>query len=58
MCELEAAKVLLGGMMADGRLDDPHEWQFLENKLQQLKATETCTQPDLRARTVNPTRSQ
>ena len=58
MCELEAAKVLLGGMMADGRLDDPHERQFLENKLQQLKATETCTQPDLRARTVNPTRSQ
>lgn len=38
MNELEAAKILLGGLLHSGRLDDPAERRFLEGKLKELEA--------------------
>lgn len=37
MNELEAAKVMLGGMLASGRLQDPGERRFLKERLEQLE---------------------
>jgi hypothetical protein len=37
MNELEAAKVMLGGLLAEGRIRDPGERQFLENRLKSLE---------------------
>jgi hypothetical protein len=37
MNELEAAKVLLGGMLASGRIRDPAERRFLQGKLEELE---------------------
>ena len=38
MGELEAARLLVGGLLHDGRLRDPHEIRFLERKLADLEA--------------------
>ena len=38
MGELEAAKVLIGGLLHDGRLRDPHEIRFLQQRLLELEA--------------------
>ena len=38
MNELEAAKVMLGGMLATGRIFDPDERRFLEGRLKELEA--------------------
>lgn len=35
--ELEAARILVGGLLASGEIDDPHELQFLENRLKMLE---------------------
>lgn len=41
--ELEAAKVMLGGLLATGRISDPVERRFLEGRLEELKQrTETA----------------
>jgi hypothetical protein len=37
MNELEAAMILLGGMLVTGRIKDPSERRFLEEKLEELK---------------------
>jgi hypothetical protein len=37
MNELEAAKVMLGGMLATGRIRDPEELRFLQGRLQELE---------------------
>jgi hypothetical protein len=37
MNELEAAKIMLGGMLATGRIKDPDERRFLEARLQELE---------------------
>jgi hypothetical protein len=37
MNELEAAKVLLGGMLAAGRIRDPYEQRFLQGRLEELE---------------------
>lgn len=37
MNELEAAKVMLGGMLAGGRLTDPGERRFLQQRLEELE---------------------
>ena len=37
MGELEAARVLIGGLLASGRITDAHEIRFLERKLQALE---------------------
>ena len=36
MNELEAAKVMLGGMLAAGRIRDPEERRFLQGRLEEL----------------------
>jgi hypothetical protein len=38
MGELEAARVLIGGLLHDGRLRDPHEIRFLQQRLLELEA--------------------
>lgn len=38
MDELEAAKVMLGGLLASGQISDPGERQFLESRLKELEA--------------------
>jgi hypothetical protein len=40
MGEYEAAKVLLGGLLASGTVTDPHEQRFLVERLKQLEAAE------------------
>lgn len=35
--ELEAAKIMLGGLLASGKLDDPAERRFLEHQLEKLR---------------------
>jgi hypothetical protein len=37
MDELEAAKVMLGGLLATGRIRDPEERRFLQGKLEELE---------------------
>ena len=38
--ELEAARVLIGGLLHEGRIDDPREIRFLERKLAELEERE------------------
>jgi hypothetical protein len=38
MGELEAAKIMLGGLLHSGELDDPAEARFLAQRLQDLEA--------------------
>ena len=38
MGELEAARVLIGGLLESGRVTDPHEVRFLDGKLKDLEA--------------------
>jgi hypothetical protein len=37
MNELEAAKVMLGGLLASGRISDPQELRFLQGRLKELE---------------------
>jgi hypothetical protein len=37
MNELEAAKIMLGGLLASGRLQDPGERRFLKQRLDELE---------------------
>jgi hypothetical protein len=37
MNELEAAKIMLGGLLATGRIEDPEERRFLEGRLADLE---------------------
>lgn len=37
MNELEAAKIMLGGLLASGRIRDPQEQRFLEGRLKELE---------------------
>ena len=37
MNELEAAKVMLGGLLASGRISDPQELRFLQGRLRELE---------------------
>jgi hypothetical protein len=41
MNELESAKILLGGLLQSGRVSDPKEWHFLNEKLKQLEGKST-----------------
>ena len=38
--EYEAAKALLGGLLAEGTVTEPHELAFLMERLKQLEAAE------------------
>jgi hypothetical protein len=42
MNELEAAKILLGGLLASGKITDPAEARFLEQRLKELEARGTA----------------
>lgn len=49
MNELEAAKVMLGGLLATGRIRDPVERRFLEGRLKEMESrTESPRQPSSR----------
>ena len=37
MNELEAAKVMLGGLLASGRIRDPQEQRFLQGRLEEIE---------------------
>lgn len=37
MGELESARILIGGMLASGAINDPNELRFLEKKLQEIE---------------------
>ena len=45
MGELEAATVLLGGLLASGEVTDPAEVRFLSQRLAQLKSAEKSSTP-------------
>jgi hypothetical protein len=38
MDELQAARIMIGGLLASGEIDDPAELRFLEQRLQELEA--------------------
>jgi len=38
--EFESARILIGGMLASGAIEDPHEIRFLEQKLRELETSE------------------
>ena len=37
MNELDAARILLGGLLESGQIDDPGERLFLQNRLQEME---------------------
>jgi hypothetical protein len=37
MNELEAAKIMIGGLLATGRITDPQERRFLQGRLEELQ---------------------
>lgn len=41
--EVEAAKIMLGGLLAEGHITDPHELHFLTERLEELKNVENQT---------------
>jgi hypothetical protein len=45
MGEVEAAKILLGGLLASGEITDPREIHFLMERLKQMKADEKSSAP-------------
>lgn len=47
MGELEAAKILVGGLIANGEITDPHELNFLENKIRLLEEKMTKSRQDV-----------
>ena len=47
MGEVEAAKILVGGLIASGEITDPHELNFLQNKIRTLEEKMTKTRQDV-----------
>ena len=47
MGELEAAKILVGGLIASGEITDPYELNFLQNKIRTLEEKLTKTRQDV-----------
>ena len=47
MGEVEAAKVLVGGLIASGEITDPYELNFLENKIRVLEEKMTKSRQDV-----------
>jgi len=47
MGEVEAAKVLVGGLIASGEITDPYELRFLENKIRTLEEKMTKIRQDV-----------
>jgi hypothetical protein len=47
MNELEAARIMLGGLIASGKVIDPNESQFLQKRLESLGRRSEANRPDL-----------
>ena len=47
MGKLEAARILVGGLIASGEINDPHELHFLENKIRLLEEKMTKSRQDV-----------
>ncbi len=47
MGELEAAKILVGGLIASGEITDPYELVFLQNKIRELEEKMTKIRQDV-----------
>jgi len=47
MGEVEAAKILVGGLIASGEITDPYELNFLQNKIRTLEEKMTKTRQDV-----------
>ncbi len=47
MGEVEAAKILVGGLIASGEITDPYELNFLQNKIRTLEKKMTKTRQDV-----------
>jgi hypothetical protein len=48
MNELEAAKVMLGGLLATGRIRDPEERRFLQGRLEEIERRLQGSKPKIR----------
>ena len=48
MNELQAAKILLGGLLASGKIDDPGERRFLEQRLRRMETSPPPPEPHAR----------
>ena len=48
MGEIEAAKILLGGLLASGEITDAREIRFLMERLKELEAAEKSSAPSKR----------
>jgi hypothetical protein len=47
MGEVEAAKILVGGLIASGEITDPYELNFLQSKIRTLEKKMTKTRQDV-----------
>ena len=47
MGEVEAAKILVGGLIASGKITDPYELNFLQNKIRTLEEKVTKIRQDV-----------
>ena len=45
MGQTEAARILLGGLLASGSVTDPHEIAFLTKRLEEMQYDESSTLP-------------
>jgi hypothetical protein len=45
MGEIEAAKILIGGLLESGEITDAHELKFLEERLRRLEEGELPAKP-------------
>lgn len=52
--ELEAARIMLGGLLAEGHITDEHELRFLTERLEELKSVEKPTGSSKTGRPVRP----
>jgi hypothetical protein len=47
MGEIEAAKILVGGLIASGEITDPYELNFLQDKIRTLEEKVTKIRQDV-----------
>lgn len=52
--ELESATIMLGGLLAEGRITDEHELRFLTERLEEMKTVEKQTGLSKNGRPVRP----
>ena len=52
--EIEAARIMLGGLLVEGRITDEHEVRFLTERLEELKNVEKQTKSSKNGQFVRP----